>query len=195
LTNEDNPDPVPASYRIHYVVCVENEGEVALTNVTITDQWSPRECLYYLPGNPGELRWDVGTVEAGQRECVLFSLNTYSTCGGRTAVNQASMTCDQGSRSAVQYTQIAGTPTPTFTPTITTTVTPTMTLTPTGTLEPTATPTEPPTLTATSPPTTTHTPTAINTPTATSTPTVTNTVTSTLTSTANATPTGSSRKR
>jgi len=189
LTNEDNPDPVPASYRIHYVVCVVNEGQVPLTNVTIIDQWSPRECLYYLPGNPSELRWDVGTVEAGRRECVLFSLNTYSTCGGRTAVNQASMTCDQGSSSAVQYTQIAGTPTPTFTPTVTTTVTSTLTLTPTGTLTPTATLTEAPTWTATSPPTTTHTPTTINTPTATS------TLTSTLTSSSNATPTGSSRKR
>jgi hypothetical protein len=183
LTNDDNPDPVPASYRIHYVVCVVNEGPVALTNVTITDKWSPRECLYYLPGNPTELRWDIGTVEPGGRECVLFSLNTYSICGGRTAVNEASMSCDQGSASAVQYTRIAGTPTPTFTPTITTTVTPALTLTPTYTLTPTATLTDTPTLTPTW------------TPSATWTPDATMTATSTLTPTANGAPTASSPAR
>jgi hypothetical protein len=160
-----------------------NEGPVALTNVTITDKWSPRECLYYLPGNPTELRWDIGTVEPGGRECVLFSLNTYSICGGRTAVNEASMSCDQGSASAVQYTRIAGTPTPTFTPTITTTVTPALTLTPTYTLTPTATLTDTPTLTPTW------------TPSATWTPDATMTATSTLTPTANGAPTASSPAR
>jgi hypothetical protein len=171
LTNDDNPDPVPASYRIHYVICVVNEGDVALTNVAITAKWSPRECLYYLPGNPLELSWDLGTVDPGRRECVLFSLNTYSICGGRTAVNEASMSCDQGSASAVQYTQIAGTPTPTLTPTITTIVTPTLTLTPTNTLTPTATLADTPTLTATRTSTSTWTPIATETAASTLTPT------------------------
>jgi hypothetical protein len=174
LTNDDNPDPVPASYRIHYVVCVVNEGDVALTNVTITDRWSPRECLYYLPGNPPELRWDVGTVEPGERECVLFSLNTYSICGGRTAANEASMSCDQGSATTVQYTRIAGTPTPTITttvtPTLTLTPTNTATLAPTSTFTPTSVPTDTPTLMATWTPTTTWTPTATATLTSTLTP-------------------------
>jgi hypothetical protein len=161
-----------------------NEGEIALTNVTLTDKWSPRECLYYLPGNPEELRWDVGTVDPGDRECVLFFLNTYSICGGRTAVNEASMSCDQGSATAIQYTRIAGTPTPTFTPTITTTtVTPTLTLGPTHTMTPTETLTDTPVLTATWTPTMTWTPTA------------TGTATSTLTPTSNGTPTGDSPAR
>jgi hypothetical protein len=183
LTNDDNPDPVPASYRIHYVVCVVNEGNVTLTNVTLTDKWSPRECLYYLPFNPPQLSWELGTVDAGQQECVHFSLNTYSICGGRTAVNEASMSCDQGSASAVQRTHISGTPTPTLTPTITTTVTPTLTLTPTHILTPTSTATDAPTLTATW------------TLTATETLDATATTTSTLTSTSKGTPTTSSPAR
>jgi len=132
LTNEDNPDPVPASYRIHYVVCIVNDGDVPLTGVVITDTWSP-ECIYLPPPNPSQLTWDIGTVEPHSRRCVLFALSTFSICGGNTVVNEAMMTSDQGSARAVQYTRIIGTPTPSATVTITTTITPTLTLTPTDT--------------------------------------------------------------
>ena len=164
LINEDNPDPVPASYRIHYVVCAMNDGEVPLTNVRITVTWSPRECLYLLPNNPPEISWDIGTIEPHARGCGFFALNTYSICGGRTAVSQAVMTCDQGSAQATQYTRIAGTPTPTFTPTQVATPTPTATLTPTSESSPTATITVEPTATETPTETSTPTPTLTLTP-------------------------------
>lgn len=178
LTNEDNPDPVPATYRIHYVICAVNDGEVPLTNVVITAKWSPLECVYLPPDNPTEISWDIGRVEPYSRRCVLFALSTYSICGGRTVANRASMTCDQGSAHAVQYTRIVGTPTPSVTTTITATVTSTLTVTPTGTPAPTVTLT----------PTGTLTPTVTLTPTGTPTLTVTLTPTGTLTSTLTLTP-------
>jgi hypothetical protein len=165
VTLEDTPDPVPATYRIHYVVCVVNESDVALTNVVIVDRWSPRECMYFLPGNPEELTWSIGTVEPDSQACRAFDLNTYSICEGRTASNAAVMTCDQGTAGAVEYTQITEAPTPQATETATVTMTPTLTLTPTSTLTGTLIPT--PTLTPTSAVTATLFPTSALTPTGT----------------------------
>jgi hypothetical protein len=182
VTIEDNPDPVPASYRIHYVVCAVNDGDVPLTNVVIVDRWSPSECVYLPPNNPSEIRWDIGTVEPHTRGCGLFALSTYSICGGRTVINEAVMTCDQGTASAVEHTSIAGTPTPTATVTTKATIAPTMT--PTVALTPTSTVT--PTLPVT--PTSTLTPTLAVTPTSILTPTVGLTATSTLTPTVALTP-------
>jgi len=141
LTNEDTPDPVPASYRIHYAICVINDGDVPLTNVVIQDTWSPRDCVYLPPDNAAEFSWDIGTVDARTRKCVSLTLSTYSICGGGTVTNVATMTCDQGSAQAVQYTRITGTPTPTArpTPAATPTEVPTATLAATLTLAPTAT--------------------------------------------------------
>jgi len=129
LTLQDTPDPAPATHRIHYVICVVNEGPVSLTNVVITDTWSPLECVYYLPFNPEKLTWEIGTVEPQTQSCVHLALNTYSICGGRTVTNDAVMTCDQGTARAVQYTRIIGTPTPDATATMTATLTPTLTST------------------------------------------------------------------
>ncbi len=141
LTNEDTPDPVPASFRIHYAICVINDGDVPLTNVVIRDTWSPRDCVYLPPDNPAEFSWDIGTVDARTRKCVSLTLSTYTICGGGTVTNVATMTCDQGSAQAVQYTRIAGTPTPTAEPTPAATLTevPTATVAATPTLTPTAT--------------------------------------------------------
>lgn len=147
LTNEDTPDPVPASFRIHYAICVVNDGDVPLTNVVVRDTWSPRDCVYLPPDNAAEFSWDIGTVDAKTRECVSLTLSTYSICGGGAVTNVATMTCDQGSAQAVQYTRIAGTPTPTAELTTTATLTEvptatlaaTLTLTPTATLTPTST--------------------------------------------------------
>ncbi|UCC77500.1 MAG: hypothetical protein JSW37_03835 [Anaerolineales bacterium] len=160
LTNEDTPDPVPASYRIHYAICVVNDGDVPLTNVVIRDTWSPQDCVYLPPDNAPEFSWDIGTVDARTRQCVSLTLSTYSICGGGTVTNVATMSCDQGSAQAVQYTRIAGTPTPTAEPTTaatptevptatlagTPTLTPAATMTPTSTSKPAAsvTPTENP---------------------------------------------------
>ncbi len=140
LIKIDHPDPVPATYRIHYDICVINEGEVPLTNVVIVDRWSPTECVYLPPDNPSEMRWVIGTVNAYASYCVHFALNTYSICGGYTVTNEAVMTCDQGTARAVQTTRIGPTPSPTATETMTATVTPTLTLTPELTLTPTFTP-------------------------------------------------------
>jgi hypothetical protein len=195
VTIEDNPDPVPASYRIHYVVCAVNDGDVPLTNVVIVDRWSPGECVYLPPDNPSEIRWDIGTVEPHTRGCGLFALSTYSICGGRTVVNEAIMTCDQGTARAVEHTSIAGTPTPTRKPTTTATIAPTLTptvvLTPTSTVTPTvaATPTSTVTPTVAATPTSTLTPTLAATPTSTLTPTIALTATSTSTPTVALTPT------
>jgi hypothetical protein len=175
LTNDDTPDPVPATYRIHYVICAVNDGSVPLTNVVIKASWSPMDCVYLPPDNPTEISWDVGTVKPYARRCVAFALSTYSICGGRTVVNQAVMTCDQGSASAVQHTRMVGTPTPEVTATLTATVASTLTVTPIVTLTPTGTLT--PTLTLT--PTGTWTPTVALTPTNTLTPTLTLTPSST----------------
>jgi hypothetical protein len=94
--------------------------------------------VYYLPGNPDELSWTIGTVDPHSQSCRAFDLNTYSICGGRTVTNAAVMTCDQGTAGAVEYTRISGTPTPAATPTMTVTVTPTGALTATLTPTPTA---------------------------------------------------------
>jgi hypothetical protein len=158
------------------VICAVNDGEVPLTNVVITAKWSPIECVYLPPDNPTQISWDIGTVKPYSRNCVLFALSTYSICGGRTVANRASMTCDQGSAHAVQYTRIVGTPTPSVTTTVTATATSTLTGTPTGTPAPTDTPT--PTLTLT--PLVTLTPTGTLTPTVTLTPAGTFTLTLTL---------------
>ena len=173
LTNEDTPDPVPATHRIHYVICIVNEGQGPLTNVEITDRWSPRECVYYLPGNPELLTWTLGTVGAGTRSCVAFALNTYSICGGRTVNNQASMMCDQGWAGASSQTRIGPTPVPSLTATLTPTVTSTLTMAPTDTP---VSPTAPPTATLTA----IETGTSILPPTATPTLTATATVSETM---------------
>jgi len=141
MTLTDSPDPVPATHRIHYQLAVLNEGQVPLSNVVVTDRWSPRDCVYYLPYNPDQLVWNVGTLEPGKRFIVEFNLETYSICGGRTVTNQANMTCDQGSVGAITYTHIGPTPVPTATASPTPTI-PGATETPaeTPTLTPTATP-------------------------------------------------------
>ncbi len=134
LTKTDHRDPVPATYRIHYEICVINEAETPLTNVVIVDKWS--DCAYLVPDNPPQVEWIIGTVEAYERRCLDFVLNTFSICGGQTVTNEAIMTCDQGTARAVQTTRLGPTPVPVATPTMTGTVTPTLTLTPTFTITP-----------------------------------------------------------
>lgn len=161
LTLEGTPEFVPASYRIHYVLCVVNDGDVPLTNVALTDSWSPRACVYLPPDNPDQLSWQLGTVEPHTRACKAFALSTFSICSGATVTNQATMTCDQGSAQVVEHTRIIGTPTPTAMPTLTETLIPTGTITTTAlptlaeTLTPTGTLTTTVTLTPTGTPTTT----------------------------------------
>ncbi len=151
LTLEGTPDLVPASYRIHYVLCVVNEADLPLTNVTLTDSWSPRACVYYPPDNPEQISWQLDAVEPHSRVCKAFDLSTFSICGGVTVTNEATMTCDQGSARVVEYTRIVGTPTATALPTVTATLTPTGTLTTTLTVTPTGTLTTTVTLTPTVP--------------------------------------------
>jgi hypothetical protein len=151
LTLEGTPDFVPASYRIHYVLCVVNDADLPLTNVVLTDSWSPRACVYYPPDNPDQISWELATVNAHSRVCQAFDLSTFSICGGVTVTNEATMTCDQGSARVVEYTQIVGTPTATTVPSLTATITPTGTLTTTLTLTPTGTPTTTVTVTPTVP--------------------------------------------
>jgi len=112
---------VPATYRIHYEICVYNDSDVALTNVIIVDRWSPTSRAYLPPDNPLEKLWNIGTVEPRERRCVQFWLNTYSTAGGYTVTNKVIMTCDQGTGEATETTRIG--PTPTITPTATPTAT------------------------------------------------------------------------
>jgi chitinase len=133
LTLKDNPDPVPATHRIHYNLCLFNDGEIALTHVVIVDTWKPRECVYLAPDNPPNITWNVGTLNPHQRFCVEFALDTYSICGGRTATNEAVMTCDQGTALVSESTRIGPTPVPVATQTAT--ATETETLTPTATPE------------------------------------------------------------
>lgn len=151
LSLEGTPDFVPASYRIHYVLCVVNDTDLPLTNVVLVDSWSPRACVYFPPDNPDQISWQLGTVERNSRVCEAFALSTFSICGGVTVTNEATMTCDQGTARVVEYTQIVGTPTATALPTFTATVTPTGTLTTTLTATPTGTLTTTLTLTPTVP--------------------------------------------
>jgi hypothetical protein len=137
LSLDGTPDFVPASYRIHYVLCVVNDTDLPLTNVSLVDSWSPRACVYFPPDNPGQISWQLGTVGSHSRVCQAFALSTFSICGGVTVTNEATMTCDQGSARVVEYTRIVGTPTATALPTVTATITPTGTLTTTLTASPT----------------------------------------------------------
>jgi len=127
LTNTDYPDPVPATYRIYYDLCVINEGDVPLTNAVLVDSWSPLRCVYLPPDNPSKVWWAIGTIAPHTQYCVQLILNTYSVCAGSTVTNEAVLTCDQGSTRAVATTRIGPTPIPS----VTSTVTPTLTLTPT----------------------------------------------------------------
>lgn len=113
----DSGDPVPASFRIHYKVCVVNEGESSLTNASVKVRWTPTQCAYAPPDNPSELVFAVGSVAADSRSCVSFSLNTSVICGGTQISAEAVATCDQGSASDVETTTLAPPPTPT--PTVT----------------------------------------------------------------------------
>ena len=152
LTNTAHAALVPATHRIHYVICVVNDGDVPLSNVVLVARWSPQECVYLPPNNPPDQTWVIGTVAPRTRHCVLLDLSTYSTCGGRTVVNTAEVTCDQGTTTAVEFTRIGPTPGPTTsstatpTPTATTTAEMVETATPTATATWTETPTLSPTL-------------------------------------------------
>ena len=165
LTKTDRPDPAPATYRVHYDICIINDGDVPLTNVVIVDRWAG--CAYLPPDNPPEVTWVIGTVEAHSQHCVHFALNTYSICGGTTLTNEAVMTCDQGTARVVEQTSIGPTPGPTQAPTFTALPTGTATPVETPTLEPTgegtATATGTPAVTATAPrtPVVTETPTPL----------------------------------
>ena len=147
ITKADRGDPVPASYRIHYEICIINDGDVPLTNVVVLDRWSPISRAYLPPNNPPEKLWNIGTVEAHERRCLQFSLNTYSTAGGSTVTNRVVMTCDQGTAEASETTHVGPTPAITSTLTLTPTLTVTLVVTPTNTHTASETPT--PTNTAT----------------------------------------------
>jgi hypothetical protein len=160
ITVEDQPDPVPASYNIHYDICVTNYTGAALNHVVIVDQWSPRDCVYLPPDNPLEARWDIGTITPHGRHCVQLSLSTSVICPGTIVTNEAVATCDEGTARGQTTTTIGPPPTPTPTATPTDTPTPTPTFTP----SPTATQTPAPTPTATEVPTETPLPTDTATP-------------------------------
>ncbi|MGQ9494427.1 MAG: DUF5667 domain-containing protein [Anaerolineae bacterium] len=119
LVVNDVPDPVPASYRIHYDIYLVNDSDVALTNVVIVASWSPRDCIYLPPDNEAQETWTVGTVDAHATHHIYFSVNTFSICAGSTVAIEVVMTCDQGTVQATQTTTIGSPPTstPTRTPT------------------------------------------------------------------------------
>ena len=160
ITKADRGDPVPASYRIHYEICIINDGDVPLTNVVVLDRWSPHDRAYLPPDNPSEKLWSIGTVEPGERRCLQFSLNTYSTAGGGTVTNRVVMTCDQGTAEATETTRVGPTPVPTSTLALT----PTLTVSPTLTVTLALTATHVPTASETPTPTNTATPSATQTP-------------------------------
>lgn len=160
ITKADLRDPVPASHRIHYEICIINTGDVPLTNVVVLDRWSPVDRAYLPPDNPSEKLWSIGTVEPGERRCLQFSLNTYSTAGGGTVTNRVVMTCDQGTAEATETTRVGPTPVPTSTLTLT----PTLTVSPTLTVTLELTATHVPTASETPTPTNTATPSATQTP-------------------------------
>jgi hypothetical protein len=148
----DFPDPVPAGHTVHYVICVTNYSDAALTNMVIVDTWSPRDCVYLPPDNPLEARWELGTLNAHDQRCVYLDLNTFVICAGNVVTNEVVATCDQGTARDQTTTTIGPPPTAT----VTSTITPTNTPLPTPTDTPVPTPTETPT--ATSIPTDTETP-------------------------------------
>lgn len=115
----DLPDPVPATYRIHYTVCALNHSPVRLTGATLVARWSPRNCAFLAPGNPTEITYAIGALDPGASVCYLFELDTSSLCVDATVTAEAELTCDQGATRAETTTLIgpAPTPTPTITPT------------------------------------------------------------------------------
>jgi hypothetical protein len=113
----DQPDPVPASYRIHYTVCAANGSAVPLTHAVIVVHWSPAECAFLPPGNSSEVTYVIGTVNPGDNICRTFDLDTSSICVGTTVTAEAVLTCDQGT-TRDQTTTLIG-PVPSPTPTIT----------------------------------------------------------------------------
>jgi len=113
----DDPDPVAAGNRIHFNLVLLNDGDVDLTNVTISVSWSPNACVYHGSDHATESTWSVGRLSAHQRWANEFTLNTFSTAGGCIATTQAAVTCDQGSAHVSQSTHIVtAPPTATSTP-------------------------------------------------------------------------------
>jgi hypothetical protein len=157
VSNSDQPDPVPASHNIHYNICVINHMDSALTNVVIVDRWSPRDCVYLVPNNPTEVRWELGTINGHARRCVELTLNTFINCTGNVVTNEAVATCDQGTARDQTTTTIGPrpSPAPTDTPLPTSTNTPL----PTPTDTPLPTPTDTPLPTPSDTPVPTPTPT------------------------------------
>ncbi len=119
LSLDDSPDPVPASYRIHYTACVINEADAPLTNASVFVSWTPAQCAYLPPDNPPGISFVMGTVNAGSRSCVRFSLNTSVICAGAQVSVEAILSADQGSARDSEVTSIdrPPTPTPTTSPT------------------------------------------------------------------------------
>jgi hypothetical protein len=141
------PEPVPATWDIHYTFLITNVSDSVVTNVVVTDV-KDRNTYYHesLPRYSNRLDentfvWNVGDLQPGVPYTILFIVSTGPSVAGKVMQNTATVDSDQSDPiTKVCYTLMGPIPqtpypgvtyTPTQVPTLTATPTPTVTSTPT----------------------------------------------------------------
>jgi hypothetical protein len=146
------PEPIPATWDIHYTFLITNVSNSVVTNVVVTDV-KDRNTYYHesLPRYSSRIDentfvWRVGTLQPSERYTILFIVSTGPSVAGKVMQNTATLDSDQTDPiTRVCYTLMGPIPqtpypgvtytrtqVPTETPTLTSTVTRTPTEIPGG---------------------------------------------------------------
>lgn len=98
ISKESNPDTVSVGEPLAYTLTYENQGEVAVRNVTITDELDPN--LLFVssspPGDGANTTWKIPLLlPDGPHSIEINALVDETVANGTRLVNRFSMECDE----------------------------------------------------------------------------------------------------